>query len=113
VTIIALLANIGSLLPLAFLFIAVSIIENALQTELQHATTSRTRASITSAVYFVGNVLIIPFVLLFGVIAQNHSIWLAYLINGGVVLVLALGYFLLTAKKGIIHRNVYQSVNKN
>jgi MFS family permease len=99
VTIIALLANIGSLLPLAFLFIAVSIIENALQTELQHATTSRTRASVTSAVYFTGNVLIIPFVLLFGVIAQNHSIWLAYLINGGVVLCLALGYVLLTSQR--------------
>jgi MFS family permease len=97
VTTIALLANVGSLLPLAFLFITVSIIENALQTELQHATSSRTRASVTSAVYFAGNVLIIPFVFLFGAVAQGSSIWLAYLIDGGVVLILALGYFLIAA----------------
>jgi MFS family permease len=96
VTIIALLANVGSLLPLAFLFIAVSIIENALQTELQHATSSRTRASVTSAVYFAGNVLIVPFIFLFGYVAQHDSIWQAFLIDGGVVLMLSFGYFLLT-----------------
>lgn len=96
VTTIALLANVESLLPLALLFIVVSIIENALQTELQHATSSRTRASVTSAVYFAGNVLIVPFVFLFSTVAQGSSIWLAYLVDGGVVLILGLCYFLIT-----------------
>jgi MFS family permease len=94
----ALLANNYSLFFLAVALIAGSILENALQTELQHATTSRTRASVTSAVYFVGNVLIVPFIFLFGAVAQNDSIWLAYLITGGVVLAMALGYFLLSRR---------------
>jgi MFS family permease len=96
---VAILTNHFSLLFLAFALAAVSIIENALQAQLQHATSSRTRASVTSAVYFVGNVLIIPFIFLFGFVAQNDSIWQAFLIDGGVVLAMALGYFLLTARR--------------
>ena len=99
VAIIALLANVGSLFLLAFVFVAVSIIENALQTQLQHATTSRARASVTSAVYFAGNVLIIPFIFIFGAIAQGQSIWFAYLINAGVIVIMALAYFVLTIPK--------------
>ncbi|MDB5166924.1 MAG: rane protein of unknown function [Candidatus Saccharibacteria bacterium] len=99
IAIVAILANNFSLLFLAFALAAGSIIENALQTQLQHATSSRTRASVTSAVYFVGNVLIIPFVFLFGFVAQSESIWQAYLVEGGVVLAMALGYFLLTARR--------------
>jgi MFS family permease len=105
IAIIALLSNIGSLLPLAFVFITVSIIENALQTELQHATTSRMRASVTSAVYFAGNILIVPFIFLFGLIAEHGSIWTAYAIDGGVVLIMALGYVLvifLQKPKGMV-----------
>ncbi len=106
VAIIALLTNVGSLLPLAFLFVFVSIIENALQTQLQHSTTSRTRASVTSAVYFAGNVLIIPFIFMFGAVAEGGSIWLAYLINGGVILAMALGYFILTVRKTVAQNSI-------
>lgn len=99
ITFVALLANNFSLFFLAFALAAGSMLENALQTQLQHTTTSRTRASVTSAVYFLGNVLIVPFVFLFGFVAQNDSIWQAFLIDGGVVLAMGLGYFLLTAKR--------------
>lgn len=98
ITVVATLANNFSLFFLAFALIAGSILENSLQTQLQHATSSRTRASVTSAVNFVGNVLIVPFIFLFGAVAQNNSIWQAYLIDGGVVLAMALGYFLLTTR---------------
>lgn len=97
ITLVALLANNFSLIFLGFALASVSILENALQTQLQHATTSRTRASVTSAVSLAGNILIVPFVFLFGIIAQGSSIWLAYLIDGGVILVLALCYFIFTA----------------
>ena len=97
--VMALLANSFALFFLAFAFAAASILENALQAQLQHATTSRSRASVTSAVYFAGNVLIVPFVFIFGAVAENNSIWLAYLINGVVVLVMALGYFVFTRKR--------------
>jgi len=95
---VATLANNFSLLFLALALASGSILENALQAELQHSTTSRTRASVTSAVYFVGNVLIVPFIFLFGAVAQNDSLWLAYLIDGGVVLAMALGYFFLSGR---------------
>lgn len=98
IIIFALLANNASLFFISFIMVSIAIIENGLQTQLQHSTTSRTRASVTSAVLFAGNVLIVPFVVFFSLIAQNNSIWLAYLITGGVVLALSLGYFIFTAK---------------
>lgn len=99
IIIFALLANNASLLFISFTMVSIAIIENGLQTQLQHATNSRTRASVTSAVLFAGNVLIVPFVVFFSFVAQNNSIWLAYLIEGGVVLALSLGYFIFTAKR--------------
>jgi MFS family permease len=99
ITMVGVLSNNYVLFFLAFILASSAILENALQTKLQHATTSRTRASVTSAVLFAGNVLVIPFVFLFGAVAERNSIWLAYLINGGIVLVLALVYFLLTAHR--------------
>jgi MFS family permease len=98
ITSIALLSNHFSLIFVSIALGAVAMLENALQTNLQHATTSRTRASVTSAVYFAGNVLIIPFIALFGAIAQNHSIWLAYLVDGGVVIVMAITYVILSKR---------------
>jgi MFS family permease len=98
ITTAALLVNNFSLIFLWFALAAGSILENALQTQLQHATSSRTRASVTSAVEFVGNVLIVPFIFLFSAVAENNSIWLAFLIDGGIVLAMALGYFILTAR---------------
>lgn len=94
VIMVALLANNLSLIFLTILFIGVAMLENALQTELQHATSSRTRASVTSAVYFAGNVLIVPFIFIFGAIAENQSIWNAYLISGAVVLALVCLYMI-------------------
>jgi MFS family permease len=91
---VSLLASNFSLFFLAFVLAGAAMLENALQTDLQHATSSRTRASVTSAVYFAGNVLIIPFVFLFGAIAEHQSIWSAYLIDGIVVLVLVAMYIL-------------------
>jgi cytochrome bd-type quinol oxidase subunit 2 len=92
---VALLSNNFSLLFLSFVLAGSAMLENALQTDLQHATTSRTRASVTSAVYFAGNVLIIPFIYIFGAIAEHQSIWNAYLINGVVVLALVAIYIVL------------------
>jgi len=96
---VAFLQNNFSLLFLASALLAGSILENALQTQLQHSTSSRTRASVTSAVYFLGNVLIIPFVFLFGAIAEHQSIWQAFLIDGVIVLVMAFVYFFFTRIK--------------
>ncbi len=56
----------------------------------------------TSAVYFVGNVLIIPFVFLFGFVAQNDTIWQAFLIDAGVILAMALSYFILTGRSKVL-----------
>lgn len=98
---VALLQNNLSLLFLAIALLAGSILENALQTQLQHSTSSRTRASVTSAVYFLGNVLIIPFVFLFGAVAEHQSIWQAFLIDGVLVLTMAIIYFLFTRIKSI------------
>jgi MFS family permease len=95
ITMVALLSNNFSLLFLSFVLAGSAMLENALQTDLQHATTSRTRASVTSAVYFAGNVLIIPFIYIFGAIAEHQSIWNAYLINGVVVLALVAIYIVL------------------
>lgn len=88
ITMVAVLANNYALFFLIFVLAGSSMIENAFATELQHATTSRTRASVTSAVYFAGNVLIVPFIFLFGVIAEQQSIWHAYFLDGVVVLAL-------------------------
>lgn len=98
IVIFALLANNVSLFFISFIMVSIAIIENGLQTQLQHATSSRTRASVTSAVLFAGNVLIVPFVIFFSLVAENNSIWLAYLIEGGVVLALSIGYCIFTAK---------------
>jgi MFS family permease len=95
ITLLALLASNYSLFFVAFVFVGIALLENTLQTELQHATTSRTRASVTSAVYFAGNVLIIPFIFIFGAIAEHQSIWQAYLIDGIVVLALVCIYIFL------------------
>jgi MFS family permease len=101
IIIFAFLANNVSLVFISFIMVAIAIIENGLQTQLQHATTSRTRASVTSAVQIAGNVLIVPFLFLFGYIAQYQSIWSAYLITGVVVLALAGIYiFFWTRSKG-------------
>lgn len=95
ITMVALLSNNFSLIFLAFVLAGSAMLENALQTDLQHATTSRTRASVTSAVYFAGNVLIIPFVFIFSAIAEHQSIWNAYLLNGLIVLALVVIYIVL------------------
>jgi MFS family permease len=106
ITMVALLANNYALFFLAFVLVGSSMIENALATELQHATTSRTRASVTSAVYFAGNVLIVPFIFLFGVVAEHQSIWQAYLIDGIVVLALVSVYIVSqhrTSVREVVH----------
>jgi len=92
----ALLSNNASLVFVAIALAGGAMLENALQTELQHSTTSRTRASVTSAVYFAGNVLIVPFVFLFGAVAEGQSIWFAYVIDGIVVTLMALAYIILS-----------------
>jgi hypothetical protein len=106
ISLVAVLANNFSLIFLSFVLVATAMLENTLQTELQHATTSRTRASVTSAVYFAGNVLIIPFVYIFGIVAEYQSIWNAYLIDGVVVLALIGTYIFLQTrsnKKEVVH----------
>lgn len=103
ITSLALLANNLSLVFVAIALASVAMLENALQTELQHATTSRTRASVTSAVYFAGNVLIIPFIALFGAVAQGQSIWSAYAIDGVVVIALTILYIFFSKRvKGLV-----------
>ena len=94
ITMVAILANNYALFFLAFVLVGSSMIENALATELQYVTTSRTRASVTSAVYFAGNVLIVPFIFLFGFVAEHQSIWQAYLIDGIVVVALVCIYII-------------------
>jgi len=99
---ISAIALFSSNFSLLFVWIALaagSMLENALQTQLQHSTTSRTRASVTSAVYFAGNVLIIPFVFLFGAVAQGQSIWLAYAIDGAVVVIMAIAYIIFSRRR--------------
>lgn len=54
-----------------------SLFENRIQTDLQHSTKSKNRASVTSAVNFIGTVLVVPVIVVFGAIAEK-SIWLAY-----------------------------------
>jgi MFS family permease len=97
--ILAILSSNFSLIFLSAALAGGAMLENALQTELQHATTSRTRAAVTSASYFPGNVLIVPFVYIFGAVAQGHSIWLAYSIDGVVILVLTIGYVIISKEK--------------
>lgn len=98
---IALLSNHFSLIFVSIALGSVAMLENALQTQLQHSTTSRTRASVTSAVYFAGNVLIIPFIALFGAIAQNQTIWLAYLVDGVVVVLMAAAYIFMSKRVSV------------
>lgn len=104
VTCLALFANNFSLVFVAIALASIAMLENALQTHLQHATTSRTRASVTSAVYFAGNVLIIPFIVIFGLIAQNQSIWIAYVVAGGVLILMTTAYVILSKRSLKRHR---------
>jgi len=93
---ISILANNFALFFLAFTLSSCAVLENGLQAQLQHSTTSRTRASVTSAVLFLGNLLVVPFAFFFGIIAEHDSIWLAYLINGIIISVFAIIYFVIT-----------------
>lgn len=87
--------NTIALGALAALAIVATLLQNSVSTELQHATRSRTRAAVTSAVNLIGNTMMLPYVFLFGAMAELWSIWLAYGVTAGVLVIIATSYFIL------------------
>lgn len=92
------LQNYTALLVFMMIFVLMPIVENRIQTQIQHSLSNKKRATMTSAIKFMGNVFVVPFVIVFSVIAEHRSIWLAYSLQILVVASLLVYYVLRTHK---------------
>lgn len=90
--------NFTALVAFLLIRLVMPIVENRIRTQVQHAASNNKRATMTSAINFLGNIFVVPFVLVFGIIAEHYSVWLAY---GLLVVVVAcmLGYYFIRERR--------------
>ncbi len=81
----ALMQNMLALVPFMAIFLVMPLLENTIKAAVQHAVTSGSRATMTSAINVVANLFVIPAIFVFGWIAESISIWSAYGVQAGVI----------------------------
>lgn len=97
IALMAVLQNIAGVGMLMIALLLMPLMENTVQVSVQHAVTSKRRATMTSAINFVSNVFVVPFAFVFAYVAEHASIWTAYGMLAAVAAVI-LGIYLVHAK---------------